>query len=249
MNILFDLSSSGLIRVSGHDAKKLLQGQLTCNLDDITEKQGKLAALCNPKGRIISLFYLLQFDGAYYLLMPHNITAITLAALKKYAGFYKVELADVSEQLFIWGYQTSNAPPSGFVPHPTDTSRFFLITHLKKELEHDKEGSVADWHKLEIEAGIPTLYPETSGLFLPHELNLAELNAISFNKGCYTGQEIIARMHYRGKLKKHMILTQLESSTPPLPGTEINHKEATGLVVSALELAYNHYQVLIIVEK
>jgi folate-binding protein YgfZ len=78
-------------------------------------------------------------------------------------------------------------------------------------------------------AGEPSLYPTTSGKFLPHELNLQKLNAISFSKGCYTGQEIIARMHYRGKLKTHLFQAKISGHTSPDPGTELYYQSSQGI--------------------
>lgn len=166
--------NSGLLKVSGRDAHKLLQGQLTCDVNDLSPTQPQLGAHCNPQGRIISLFYLFNYQGDYYLQMPRDMIDIALKALKKYAPFFKVELTDASDE-------------SSIIES--------LGSHLPTFLEN----------------GVAMIYPETSGVFLPHEINLPQLNGVSFNKGCYTGQEIIARMHYRGKLKNQLHLATCKS--------------------------------------
>jgi folate-binding protein YgfZ len=202
-----EISRLGLLSIGGSGAKKFLQGQLTCNLEEILPGQNVLAAHCNPQGRIISLFQLLFLNDQYYLLMPASLLPIAQAALKKYAVFFKVTLNDMSN----------------------DES-------LKKLIDQPT-----------IESGIPHIYPETSEKFLPHELNLHKLNAISFNKGCYTGQEIIARMQYRGKLKNHMYLVSTVSDTPPIRGQEIfSETGASGSVVDYAHLGYNNYKLLVI---
>src|SRR3990167_1134226 len=104
------LSTYGLLKVSGIDAKKLLQGQLTCHMDEITETEYRLAAHCNPQGRVISLFYVFMQQNAYYLLMPISMLDIALNALKKYAVFYKVELTNVSEHFTAIGYLHNQSP-------------------------------------------------------------------------------------------------------------------------------------------
>ena len=167
-------TKDGLLKVAGPDAKKLLQGQLTCNLDDVSSTNSTLGAHCNPQGRVISLFRLFMHQNAYYLYMPKSLVATALAALKKYAVFYKVELTDASEE----------------------------IKTLQTRLE-----PYAD-----IAKGIPAIYPATSGKFLPHDLNLPNLHAVSFDKGCYTGQEIIARMHYRGTPKNHLYYAEIATT-------------------------------------
>lgn len=165
----------GLLKVSGPKAKELLQGQLTCDLNEVTSYQATLGAHCNPKGRIISLFHLFHFHDAYYLQMPPSMVPIALNALKKYAIFYKVELTDASHEWNIIGYPTVSVDMS-------------------------------------IKQGHAMIYPETSELFLPHEINLPQLNGVSFKKGCYTGQEIIARMQYRGKSKNQLYLATCENA-------------------------------------
>lgn len=173
-----------LLKISGTDACKFLQGQLTNNVSALADRQFTLSAHCNPQGRVISLFYLIHLNDAYYLLMPEKMLPITLAALKKYAVFFKSALEDATQEL-------------------TD-----VLTKIGNPTLFD------------IHAGVPRIHPETSGAFLPHDINLDQLGAISFDKGCYTGQEIIARMHYRGKLKKRMQSTTLTTDNPPQPGAE-----------------------------
>jgi folate-binding protein YgfZ len=204
------ISHLGLLKVTGIDAHKLLQGQLTCNLDEL-EKKGQLGAHCNPQGRVLSLFRITATDAGYYLEMPAELIPIALQALKKYAVFYKVELSDASA-----------------------------------EFEQPAQ-SLNEWKTHNIEAGIPAIYATTTGKLLPHEINLPELNAISFNKGCFTGQEIIARMHYRGQLKKRMRRARVSSKAPPQPGADIYALEGpAGTVVDSCQEAGGTYQLLVV---
>lgn len=205
------LANAGLLKISGIDAKKFLQGQLTCHLDEVIDTKARLAAHCNPQGRIISLFHIFRQNDDYYLLMRREMIPIAMAALKKYAVFYKVTL--IEESL-------------GKTPIPTITTPSF-----------------------------PAIYPETSGKFLPHELNLHLFNAISFDKGCYTGQEIIARMHYRGKLKTHLYQATVVSQLKPKPGTDVYYQtdgtilEGGTIIDSSAEMTDNHYTVWLVCDE
>ena len=269
---LVDLSDYGLLKVSGLDAKKFLQGQLTCNVEEVTALEVRMGAHCNPQGRVISLFHLLQFQNAYYLLMPRLMVTITLTALKKYALFYKTELTDESDNLIIIGYSgplftpemqsSPNMANIASIPltHHHSQHRLFMgelepmKTLWKKLAEQTALSTLAAWKLLTVSAGIPIIYPETTGKFLPHDINLQTLGAISFDKGCYTGQEIIARMHYRGKLKNHLYHTTITHPSPLLPGTEIYslqgmEKRTSAIVVYAAPETSNHYAALIVAEE
>ncbi len=106
-----------------------------------------------------------------------------------------------------------------------------------------------DWILLDIRSGIPEVWPETSEQFLPHSLNLPQLGAVSFNKGCYRGQEIIARMEYRATIKRHMFQASLlETTLIPAPGTPLwlnNREEPVGMVISASPTPENTVEMLI----
>jgi folate-binding protein YgfZ len=259
-SILCDLSSYGLLQVSGADSQKLLQGQLTCDVSRISDTHSSMGAHCNAQGRIISLFYLFQFQGSYYLLLPRSMLDIALAALKKYAVFYKVTLVNASDNLIIIGHSGKDFSPDHYataaIIHTGGGRRVIVaepgvIKSVWDTLAQNATvASLHAWKHLNISDSIPTVYPETSEKFLPHELNLDKLNAISFDKGCYTGQEIIARMHYRGKLKNHMYLTKITSNTAPLPGDDISSLQgqdirASGLVVDACVEDRRNYIALI----
>lgn len=218
--IIYNMNSNdALLKVSGADALKLLQGQLTCDVETVTPEKSRMGALCNPQGRVISLFRVFKHEDAFYLFMQRSMVSITLAALKKYAVFYKTELTDVSD----------------------------LLKSMQPQIINER---YADIHQ-----GLPAIYPETSGKFLPHDLNLHEHGAISFDKGCYTGQEIIARMHYKAKLKNHLYIATVDSTLPLLPGGEFyisdcdNNKRSIGMIADAEMLPSERYLVLLVTDE
>ena len=260
-NQLFDLSDYAVLKIDGKDAKKLLQGQLTCDIEKITATQASLAAHCNPKGRIISLFYLALLQDAYHLIMPRSLLPITQQSLKKYALFYSVMLKDESDHLMVMGYMgTPLHAIKDVIQISVEPTRSILVsplTTIKKwsdSMAHcSNMTSMNDWQMLNIRQRLPIIYAATSGKVLPHEINLHKLNAISFEKGCYTGQEIIARMHYRGKLKNHLYEATVHSQSIPLPGMALYAKQdlitqEVGLIIDACK-EDDHYRILIVAEE
>lgn len=196
---------SGQLIVSGSQSKELLQGQLTCDVTKLSEGKPSFGAHCNRQGKVISLFQIALQDDRYCLYMPPELVPTALAALNKYAVFYK-------------GISLINASDSSTrLPSPLDAIR----------------------------QGIPALYPDTSEQFFAHELDLPALNAVSFDKGCYTGQEIIARMHYRGKAKTRLYLGTHSSTLIPTRNSDIfSATGACGTVIDYAASGTNQYAIL-----
>jgi folate-binding protein YgfZ len=225
----FEVHQLGLLCVEGLDASNFLQGQLTCHLDEINSHISSLGAHCNPQGRIISFFRIFFWRDKYYLHMPKDNLRKAQTALQKYAVFYKVTITDVSTELKAIcsdkSFLKMQAPDQNDGSTSDDknciikTENYFLtFGEAEKTLPE-----INIWEYLQIEAGIPQIHLQTSAKFLPHELNLQISGAIHFGKGCYTGQEIIARMHYRGQLKKHMVHVSTQRFLMS-PGMEIAEK-------------------------
>lgn len=210
-------SSFSLIKIQGADAKKFLQGQVTCDVESLKEGFSLLGAHCNPQGRVLFLFRLFKTEESYYLILPKDLLTTALNALAKFARFFKLELQEASE-----------------------TATVAIKTFANQE-----------WQYFKVSLKRPQIYLATSGKFLPHDLGLEEQGALSWTKGCYTGQEIIARMHYRGKSKNHLYAAKLQSKTRPEPGQEFFCKTEQGIVPAATlvdyqEEAKDHYLVLVI---
>lgn len=260
---LGQLLSTSLIAVSGIDAETFLQGQLTVNLKNVTTSMSQLAAHCNLKGRMQSVFRLIKNmsspNDAFLLLTPKALLPLALTNLKKYAIFSKVTLHEANDYT-VFGLVGTGAPsllnavdlPIGgclareqyiICRIPGVTPRFEIIvptTFAEKFAANYSTNTVSIndevWERLDIEAGIPTIYPETQDVLLPHHANLMDLKGISLDKGCYLGQEIIARMHYKGKIKRHMYRALLPKMTEvPYPGDLLPivdaPNEAPGIVV------------------
>ncbi|MFZ0218676.1 MAG: hypothetical protein WAL30_00495 [Candidatus Aquirickettsiella sp.] len=271
-NNAVDLIDLGLIQVSGKDAKQFLQGQLTCDLEEISAEQSRLGAHCDVKGRIIASFRLFFYQNDYYFLLQNSILPLLLASLQKYAVFSKIILTEVSEnwqKIGLYGPTIKDllekqalylSKENGVVESdhklsltiPGPEPRVILLAPVSDSIgfidTQFEQQSVSDWHLLDIKAGIPTIYPETSGQFTPHQLNFPEIGGVSFNKGCYIGQEIIARTHYLGKAKSRLYRVCFLAHSLPLPGTLLfanDHKIPKATLIMSAKEHDNRYQALV----
>ncbi|MFC6301257.1 folate-binding protein [Pseudomonas sp. CCM 7893] len=254
------LSHEGVLAVRGADAAKFLQGQLTCNLNYLSDTQASLGARCTQKGRMQSSFrILLQGDGVL-LAMASELLEPQLADLKKYAVFSKSKLTDESAAWVRFGLSDADSallglglelPPETDSVARTDELIAIRVSPGRTELwapatqaetvrsqlaAHLKEGDLNQWLLGQIRAGIGQVMAQTRELFIPQMLNLQAVGGVSFKKGCYTGQEIVARMQYLGKLKRRLYRLSLDASELPEPGTPLfspSHNSAIGEVVIA----------------
>lgn len=198
----------GLIELRGEDSLKFLQGQVTCDLSELKPNQRVAGCHCTPKGRVIFLFSAQLLADDHLVLETHpSIVVTAVASLKKYAVFFKTEVADISSQ---------------FIDSPAQ------LNNLQR-----------------LQAGIPDITEATTDLFIPQMLNLDLLNFISFKKGCYTGQEVVARAHYLGKVKRRMYRLLLSQDYCPALGETIHNLDdkAMGTVVNA-EFSDNGVEIL-----
>lgn len=245
-----------LIKLSGPGALALLQGQLTQDVNALTPGGGLLAAHCQAQGRVLSLFILFQTKDAYFLSLPNHLADIALNALKKYAVFYQVTLTLAPENI--------NVVTTITTPEDTITALALAkavlpggITYLLSEGQalrqaieknHTPE-SLADYELSLIQLGIPALTPATSGEFVPHDLNLIALGAVSLSKGCYTGQEIITRMQHKAILKKHLHHATL--SSPVREGDDVfiqGTEKIAGRVINAASTDGKTYHTLLLLD-
>ncbi|AKS05825.1 YgfZ/GcvT domain-containing protein [Pseudomonas trivialis] len=254
------LSHEGVLAVRGADAAKFLQGQLTCNLNYLSETQASLGARCTQKGRMQSSFrILLQGDGVL-LAMATELLEPQLADLKKYAVFSKSKLTDETAAWVRFGLVSADQTLASLdleLPAETDSvarsdaliairvsperAELWVPTEQAKAVHEQlakqlKETDLNDWLLGQIRAGIGQVMPQTRELFIPQMLNLQAVGAVSFKKGCYTGQEIVARMQYLGKLKRRLYRLSLNTAEMPEPGTPLfspSHNSSIGEVVIA----------------
>lgn len=271
------LAHYGLIKVGGEDASGFLQGQLTCDVNALTPGGSCLGAQCNPKGRVIANFHLLRGERDFYLLLAADLAPVARKRLQMYVLRSKVALDDLTPGramigLFGTGYASGLAAlgidipdsPGAVLERPgclvfrlaDGTGRCLIAAdvELAQRMESSLRGALALadpnlWRLAGIEAGIPEITAAASEEFLPQMLNLDALGGIGFQKGCYTGQEIVTRTHFLGQLKRRMFRLRCRSETEPAPGTLIyDAGEAeprnVGQVVAAAAEVPDGYQLL-----
>ncbi|TYK65084.1 tRNA-modifying protein YgfZ [Colwellia echini] len=224
---LIELSDFGAISLSGEEQTKYLQGQVTCDVNSSTESNLLVGAHCDAKGKVFSVFRLINRSTAYLLLQPKASIENSLKELKKFGVFAKVTIEETTNLSFVAlvGEQASSLLQQKFSQVPDsltpvaqigttnivylggEQSRYIIIdeqaviSSLKEELALPIY-SQAVWNLFEINQGFPILTADTSGQYVPQMLNLQAINGISFTKGCYLGQETVARMQYLGKNKR-----------------------------------------------
>lgn len=267
---LMSLEDWSLVNVEGEDARKYLQGQLTCDVDTLTASDYTFAAHCDPKGKVWSNLALFCQNDELAYIERTSLCDAQLAELKKYAVFSKVTIKKNDEQVLLGLaghharetlaliYQDLPDSQTSVVQHKHATllhvaapTERFLIVATQDEAEMiftQLLGKVAlnnsaQWQALDIEAGYPILDTQNSGQFLPQSLNLQALNAISFTKGCYSGQEMVARAKYRGANKYAMYwLSGKSSFSLPTVGDKLELQlgenwRQTGTILTAVKLA------------
>jgi tRNA-modifying protein YgfZ len=231
---LFDLSSNGLIAVSGDDALTFLQGQFTNDIK-LVQEAAQFTGYCTAKGRLLALFYAFSINEIIYLQCPRTLIPELVKRLRMFVMRSKVVVEDVSEQFVILGLASADsAAHIQHLPlHAHQSSQTPFGTLIRLPDSHGKQRAQLiiaiaqaeqawttlaatfnptdsqQWDTLEIQAGIPQVYKATQEQFVPQMVNLDALNGINFKKGCYTGQEIVARTHYLGKVKRRTLLATL----------------------------------------
>jgi len=277
---LCKLDNWDLISVAGEDRVKFLQSQLTCDVTTLKPGQQTLAAQCTPQGKAWSIFRLIVLEDKILLLQPSSVTEVQLPELQKYAVFSKVEIKKETEYqaLGLTGIEsdqhieqkfntTAMAGPASLIEdgivikHPYPSLRYLII--LKTQQAENFIQNLTDkvklfddslWNALNIEAGIAFIEKQTAALFVPQMVNLQALNGISFKKGCYLGQETIARTKSRGINKRALFLLSGNATTTPQVGDNIQIQlngnwKRVGTIVSSCQYAGSYIQVLAVLPK
>lgn len=227
---LVELEDLGVLRIAGSDAVRFLQGQLSSDIGRVSAERSVLAGLHNPQGRTIAVLRIAQLAPDDLLaLLPRELAASVAARLSKYVLRARVKITDESQSWRVEGLVASSAlDPAlpGAFPKMAGAQqrlednlllcvgeqprRWLLIRPSgapRPSIEGLPMGTPAHrdtWRQLDIIAGLPQVYAATTEEFVAQMLNLDVVGAIAFDKGCYTGQEVIARAHYRGRVKRRL---------------------------------------------
>lgn len=252
------------LKISGSDSKKFLQGQLTCDLESVTSQHGHFAAHCNRQGQVIATFYIYLRNHEYHLHLPSASAPLLQKALQRYAKFSKIHMELATQDWISIGIIGKEAPKvlrhclgleppvaheqsfhEGLYLHrvPGEMERFVCTANASRLMELWQEFMTHQttpcserlWHWYDIQAFLALIRPQTSALYTPHAIALPEHHGVSFTKGCYTGQEIVARMHYLGRGKRKLSYVTRHTDFSYSPGDVLLDEEhqAMGMVIDS----------------
>jgi folate-binding protein YgfZ len=252
----------GVLRIGGEDAARFLQGQLSNDTRLLADGRTQISACNTPQGRVLALLRLRQTDDAIYALLPQELAGTVASSLRRFVLRSRVDLQVAADLQVAWlgGQAFSDAldltdlaatrtlspiPESGateIIAFDYAPDRQVIATHgttlramtgLSLERLHPEIEN--EWRAADIAAGLPQVFAATSGSFVPQMLNLDRLDAISFTKGCYTGQEIVARTQHLGRIKRRTLRYRLPSGPElaPLAGLSLDGQKVAEVVMSA----------------
>jgi len=255
-----------LLRFSGPDAQNFLHGQLTCDVLALQAGASTYGGYCTPKGRLLATFLLWADATGYTLLLPVALAESIHKRLKMYVLRAKVKVDDLTPMLACIGVAGADAAKEianrgGAIPErlhgvlvnddvtvialPVD--RYLLV--LPRALANAVEDAGA-WDALDIAAGIPFILPATQEEFVAQMVNLDLISGLSYTKGCYPGQEIVARMHYLGRLKQRMFRARVNAAAAAgdkLYSTDMG-EQSSGMIVASTQAEDNHHNVLAVMQ-
>ena len=264
--VLCDLSQYSTLVIAGDDAASFMQGQFTNDVDKVDDDNSQLSGFCNKKGRMIANFRLFRYQQNYFLSVKNDLVDLSIEHLQNYILRAHVAVQDVSEQLIHLGISGVSAtellapfidPINEEADGVSHNENYIVIRvaglqpryEIFCSLEHAKTlweklsanveiVNSSSWDYLNIQAGIPYIDSHSSGEFVPQMANMDLINGVSFTKGCFTGQEIVARMHYLGKLKKRCYKIHIDGEDKPDAGDKLFAENAragqnTGAVIQA----------------
>lgn len=275
--VLAPLSHLGLIECAGEDAKDFLHNQVTSDINHLASDAAQHSAWCSAKGRMLASFLVSRNGPAYRLRLSADLVPAILKRLQMFVLRSKVSVADASAThalLGLSGPQAEAALRAAALPVPLqaleaaaftagqvirlDDARFEIIVaneaagELWRQLvAHARPVATPAWRWLDIQAGIPLITEATREEFVPQMANFEQIGGVSFHKGCYPGQEIVARTQYLGKVKRHLYRTR--TAEAPLAGMPIFSPEtpehACGMVVNAAPAPDGGYVALAVIQE
>lgn len=276
-SVLTDLSHYSVIQFSGEDSETFLQGQLSCDVRQATQSRAQLGSYCTPKGRMLATFLLWRSVDGFCMQLPYELRESIQKRLAMYVLRSKVKVSDASEATVRLGISGPGAVSGlaelgGAAPQEDYAvaqigdaavirlpgNRFEVVVAPQQATaawqvlsRHCMPAGSGCWEWLSIQAGIPMITAATQEQFVPQMANLELIGGVSFKKGCYPGQEIVARSQYLGKVKRRMYLVHIESDAAPLAGDQLfgqgPAEQSGGLIVSAQPSPGGGYDALAVI--
>jgi folate-binding protein YgfZ len=264
-NAFCELAQFGLIRFSGAEAQTFLHNQLTCDVAELAPGKSSYGSYCTPKGRVLATFLLWRSGEDFFMQLPSSLRESIQKQLSKFILRAKVKVADASPDWTLIGVAGKDAAALvqraaiGETAIKLPGDRYEIVAARDKAqvlltslLSSAEKADVDYWDWLDIRAGVPVILPATQEAFVPQMVNLDLIGGVSLTKGCYPGQEIVSRMHYRGTLKQRMYLANVAGSAAPQPGEKLYSpnfgEQACGTIVNAARSPEGGHDVLAVVQ-
>jgi hypothetical protein len=241
------LPGLGVLRLDGGDAVAFLQGQVTADLGLLAPGTSTLAGWCSPQGRVIALLRLGIAEGGVIAVLPRELCAAVADRMRRFVMRSRVSIADLTGDLGCAGLDCHDPGALDALPPPEagatllrlTGSRALLIGNpgaLARQAAGLPVAAAGDWEARSIALGEPEVVAATSEAWVPQMINLDLLGAVSFTKGCYPGQEIVARTHHLGRIKRRMFRFRVAGTPVPEPGTVLlNGQARVGEVVRSIQ--------------
>lgn len=276
--VLCDLSQFGTLRVSGEEAPSFLQNLLSNDIREVSTTRAQLSSLNSPKGRMQATLLIWRDGDDYLLQLPRVLCEPIRKKLNMYVLRAKVKIADCSDEVISLGIAGAKAQEIlarlfGELPQQPlallgttqgsvmkiSATRWQINTTAQQAqalwqtlVQHAHHVGSACWDWLNVRSGIPVILPQTQEQFVAQMTNLDLIGGVNFKKGCYPGQEIVARMQYLGKLKRRMYLAHLEGTDAPQPGDELfsadMEGQPSGMIINVSPAPSGGYDMLAVVQ-
>lgn len=271
-----DLSQFGMLRVSGADAQSFLQNLLSNDIRAVDASHAQLSSFNSAKGRMLAVLLIWRDGEDYVLQLPATICEAMRKKLSMYVLRAQVKISDASNERITMGISGKEAerilqqvcdtvPQQDYACTRATNTVILRINATRYQLDTTVQNAAQLWQKLglpavgsgcwdwlNIRSGIPVVVPQTQEEFVPQMANLDALGGINFKKGCYPGQEIVARMHYLGKLKRRMYLAHLSCADAPKPGDELfsadMEGQASGMIANVAASPDGGYDMLAVIQ-
>ena len=219
------------IELKGDKAGHFLQGQLSCDVTLLKDNHAQLAAYCTPKGRVIATLHVVKTSTNFLLLLDSELCEDTAKRLSRFAKLSKVSVESRLEPV----YAVYGACPLGGLIQYHGIQLVFSKSTIPPDLKAESDGD-HHWQNFHFTSKLPQVTQATSETFTPHDISLEKVGGVSFTKGCYVGQEVIARMQHLGKPKKQLYQAASKSDSAILPGDLIKSDEkSVGTVINAYQ--------------
>ena len=274
--VLCDLSQFGILKVSGEDAQNFLQNMVSSDVREVSPLLAQFSSLNTSKGRMLATFLIWQRDSDYYLHLPNALCTSIHKRLSMYILRTKVKIEEASDAVISLGLSGEGAtallqqhfgsvPSKRFVVEQHDNANVIQIDAQRYQINttphhapalwqnlasHARTVGSSCWDWLNIRSGIPVILTATQEQFVPQMANLELIGGVNFKKGCYPGQEIVARMQYLGKSKRRMYLAHAKGNTQA--GEQLFSAEVDGhicgMVANAAPAPGGGYDLLAVIQ-